>query len=524
MRRRAELYSSAQINSEPTDDKCSSDLVATDASHYPISVITTPFGPPETGSVRTSFTTYTSPAPPSPSRSDSESIFGDRQAAREELASSGTWIPTFSDPSTLPESTTLTPSEPAPSPSPSDRGLDGEYQHIDQYCSPIHSPPHPPVPGSQASYHDLGPLHIPYPEFFDGTNPLKIDSFITQCFAHFSRRPRTYASDDDKIAFMLHFLKGQAAELFNESGRVEEFSWHGNFSTFIGEFLDVFGRRSRHADADYELRRLRMKHGDRIGPFLEEFEALTPFMAWNDSAVSHALYSALPLRITMQLDDLITYPSSYAGLRSLVIRLDAKHWKAVLLAGSATPELLLGTPEQGNWADCARGFFGTPLSAPAGSETPAANDLLFSVTPEPPIVAEPNPTHSDTSSDMPSLVSLPIHHDTPTPLSPISSGPPRVYQVAVPMEIRRERKRSASVAGLLVQEGGCAGRLRKSKALRRRELDLCRYCGSPLHHIGGCPRLVRTVADHRGSSSAPLYKVISSSGNSSGQVSGPSDL
>ncbi|KAJ7023026.1 hypothetical protein C8F04DRAFT_1271843 [Mycena alexandri] len=113
----------------------------------------------------------------------------------------------------------------------------------------------------------------------------------------------------------------------------------------------------------------------------------------------------------------------------LVIRLDAKHWQAVLLAGSATPELPLGTPEQGNWADCARGFFGTPLSAPAGSETPAANDLLFSGTPEPPIVAEPNPTHSDTSSDMPSLVSLPIHHDTPTPLSPISSGPPAPHQL-----------------------------------------------------------------------------------------------
>lgn len=352
--------------------------------------------------------------------------------------------------------------------------------------SPVVTPSPAPVPvvtpTSESSQNLL-------PDIFDGKEA-DVMPFLSQCYAFFAAHPRELRSDDDKVTFILSRFRGVPRTIY-ERPNTAKLDWHGNFSAFISEFLQIFYTPDYLSDAEDQLRLLRMKPSEEIAPFLREFEDLLARLGWSESAKCHALHHALPLRLSLELDDCTCYPSTYAGLRAMVTRLDSKYW-------ATQPEAALAEARRN-----ARLFWGDydPTPNSPGDEdyhgTPSGNDLLDRGTPGP---RAASPALSDISSGMPSLTSLPVFHiasDSGSPIPantravrPGEAGPSSGY---VRTAVDPSRKRTAEVAGLLNNKG----KLRKEEADRRKRLGLCMYCGSSNHHVETCNRISRVVSDKR---------------------------
>ena len=223
-----------------------------------------------------------------------------------------------------------------------------------------------------------------------------------------------------------------------------------------------------------------MKHEDLFTAFLPKFETLTAYLHWSDSAISHALYAALPYRITLEIDQRHSFPSTYGGLVSLVRRLDGRYWRDEKLRREA--EL----PEQAEWAQAGRGFFGTPLGSPGGSATAPLRALCDSGAPMSlpldPTVGNPMAP----SSGMPSLISVPIEHASAPPLSPLISATVALGQAPVPEDRQRARRRSAGPADPAGRSRARDGGLHPYERERRMKQRLCFYCGGGGHRAVEC--------------------------------------
>ncbi|KAJ7786699.1 hypothetical protein B0H14DRAFT_2181511, partial [Mycena olivaceomarginata] len=164
------------------------------------------------------------------------------------------------------------------------------------------------------------------PEYFSGNDPSWLHPFLAQCYLHFAERPWEFCMGDDKNQFILLYLRDEAARLFPIANGSQEFPWYGNnFSILIMELCNIFSPWDSIREVEDKLRRLRMKYCDRISPFLLKFDALTSMLEWNDSVLSHALYSALPHRITREMD-FDTFPSTFEGVKAIVRRIDNQYW------------------------------------------------------------------------------------------------------------------------------------------------------------------------------------------------------
>ena len=352
------------------------------------------------------------------------------------------------------------------------------------------SPANPPSPAlSPAPIPDSENSELQYPMLFDGKKE-DVMLFLSQCYAHLAAHPREHRTDDDKISFILTRFRGIAATIYGRPVSAS-LTWHGNFSAFISEFLEIFDGPDSYGNAEDQLRLLRMSSTEEIGPFLREFEDLLNHLGWSESAKCHALHHALPLRLSMELDECVCYPSTYPGLRAMLTRLDTKYW-------ATQPAAALAEARRN-----AREFWGDhgPGRGSPGSEdnhgTPSGNDLLDRGGSGP---REASPALSDISPGMPSLTSIPVYNissSSGTPVRPTTgasgsgdAGPSSGYARKA---VDPSRKRSAEAAGLLNNKG----KLRKEEAERRRRLGLCMYCGSGGHHIGTCQHITRVVHDKR---------------------------
>ena len=321
-------------------------------------------------------------------------------------------------------------------------------------------------PPSSSAFTDGVPDTIPYssnaaprslrsslrnPEFFDGTDPSKLHPFLAQCYLHFAERPRDFRTDDDKNLFILSFLRGDAARLFTTSGPQQELPWQGNFSLFIMEFFDVFGPPDPTGDAEDQLRRLRMKHSDRIIPFLVNFDKIASLLDWSDSALSHALRAALPLRITSEMDQ-YTYPSSLEGVRAIARRIDYWYWQRI--------DEEQGGVEDTQLPDDSGSLGGDSGSSDFGTLSPALSVLSYA----------------------PSAPSVP------------QSAAPELSGRASGVSGARHPKFPESVNKLL----GKNRRILPAEHERRKVQGLCMYCGGSGHKVAEC----RKRPGHSGASSS----------------------
>ena len=81
------------------------------------------------------------------------------------------------------------------------------------------------------------------PDTFDGSDPAKLNLFLTQCYLHFAERTQDLPTDDDKILFMISYLWGTAQQWFapNLYDPTAVPAWDGNFPVFVQELTMNFG-------------------------------------------------------------------------------------------------------------------------------------------------------------------------------------------------------------------------------------------------------------------------------------------
>jgi hypothetical protein len=133
------------------------------------------------------------------------------------------------------------------------------------------------------------------PDTFDGSDPAKLNPFLTQCYLHFAERTQDFPTDDDKILFMISYLRGTAQQWFapNLYDPTAVPAWDGNFPVFVQELTVNFGLHDPVGDAEDRIRLCRMKHGDRIATYVIEFDQLALLTQWGDPALRHQFYEGL---------------------------------------------------------------------------------------------------------------------------------------------------------------------------------------------------------------------------------------
>jgi hypothetical protein len=147
---------------------------------------------------------------------------------------------------------------------------------------------------------------------------------------HFSERRQDFPSDDDKIIYMMSYLRGTALDWFEpqffdpDPNTVP--AWDNNLPVFIQELQDNFGPHDPVGDAEDQLRNLRMKSTDRLTTYMVEFNKLAAYTGWGMPALKYQFYEGLPRRIKDQLVN-IEYPNTLAGLRAAASRVDTRYWK-----------------------------------------------------------------------------------------------------------------------------------------------------------------------------------------------------
>ena len=167
------------------------------------------------------------------------------------------------------------------------------------------------------------------PDVFDGSDPSKLASFLNQCYLIFADRPQDYSQDDDKILFIISYLRGTAQKWFEPNlydptpGAVP--LWDGNFPLFIRELSIHFGPHDPVGDAEDNLRQCRMKSSDKISTYLLAFDTYAAITGWGDRALRHQFYEGLPSRIK---DEMVhqNYVNDLAGVKTIAHRIDARYW------------------------------------------------------------------------------------------------------------------------------------------------------------------------------------------------------
>lgn len=168
------------------------------------------------------------------------------------------------------------------------------------------------------------------PDPFDGSDPLKLRTFLAQCSLHFMERTQDFRTDDDKIIYMLSFLKGMALEWFEvqmfDPDATTVPAWDGDFPRFVQELVQNFGPHDPVGDAEDEIKALRMKHSDRIALYITPFNRLATQTQWGMQALRHQFYEGLPSRIKDAMVNM-DYPNTLLGVRLAAQKVDQRYWK-----------------------------------------------------------------------------------------------------------------------------------------------------------------------------------------------------
>ncbi|KAJ7781922.1 hypothetical protein DFH07DRAFT_949610 [Mycena maculata] len=99
-------------------------------------------------------------------------------------------------------------------------------------------PAAPPPRSNQSNLRNL--------DTFDGSDLAKLSSFLTQCYLHFAERPQDFPDDDDRILYIVSYLRGSAQQWFSPNLYDPTIIpvWDGNFTVFIQELTLNFGGSS----------------------------------------------------------------------------------------------------------------------------------------------------------------------------------------------------------------------------------------------------------------------------------------
>ncbi|MBW0569148.1 hypothetical protein O181_108863 [Austropuccinia psidii MF-1] len=158
------------------------------------------------------------------------------------------------------------------------------------------------------------------PEFFDGTQPFKVRSFIQSYQLIFHNDPANFSQDRNKVLYATSFLICRAekwiepylSNLTNQDPNYLLNSW----KLFESQLFTLFGDPNEVRKAEAELDSLRMKEGGHLSLYIADFRSLVSRIGdWGERALIHHFRKGLPSRI---LDQLASHPSRIDSLQDLM--------------------------------------------------------------------------------------------------------------------------------------------------------------------------------------------------------------
>ncbi|MBW0586521.1 hypothetical protein O181_126236 [Austropuccinia psidii MF-1] len=116
------------------------------------------------------------------------------------------------------------------------------------------------------------------PEFFDGTQPFKVRSFLQSCQLIFHNDPANFYQDRKKVLYATSFLIGRAAKwiepylsnLNNQDSNYLLNSW----PLFESQLFTLFGDPNEIRKAEAELDSSRMKEHGHVFLYISDFRSL----------------------------------------------------------------------------------------------------------------------------------------------------------------------------------------------------------------------------------------------------------
>ena len=167
------------------------------------------------------------------------------------------------------------------------------------------------------------------PEPFDGSDPTKLRSFLSQCKMVFRSRPDDFRTDNFKIMYTVSWMKGTAQRWFEPNLELDDedlpdfaVSW----PDFEEALKTTFGEPDPVASATIKLENLVMRDHHHLNKYNVDFNEYSALTGFNERALYTRYYRGLAPR----LKDALVYagrPASLARLRELTQELDLRYWE-----------------------------------------------------------------------------------------------------------------------------------------------------------------------------------------------------
>jgi len=177
---------------------------------------------------------------------------------------------------------------------------------------------------SHAKVHEL--------DTFDGMDPKKLRTFLVQCELCFQDRAKAFRLDRAKVTFAQSYLKGMTLEWFepdllNSGDPADRPRWMDSWVHFVAELQSTFGPHDPIADAEHQLKHLRMKDAHHITRYIVDFNRLaSQVQDYRDGVLCRLFYSGLPDRLKDEIAR-VGKPLTLHGLRALCQEIDAHYWE-----------------------------------------------------------------------------------------------------------------------------------------------------------------------------------------------------
>jgi len=167
---------------------------------------------------------------------------------------------------------------------------------------------------------------------FDGTDPKKLRTFLFQCELCFQDHAKAFRQDRARVMFAQSYLKGMMLEWFepdllNSGDPADRPRWMDSWVHFVAELQSTFGPHDPIADAEHQLKHLRMKDAHRVTRYIVDFNRLaSQVQDYRDGALRHLFYSRLLDRLKDEIAR-VGKPLTLHGLRALCQEIDTRYWE-----------------------------------------------------------------------------------------------------------------------------------------------------------------------------------------------------
>jgi hypothetical protein len=98
------------------------------------------------------------------------------------------------------------------------------------------------------------------PDTFDGSDPSKFATFMSQIYLHIAEHPQDFPTDDEKIFHIWSYLRGTAQQWFQPDIFADRLApilhWDGNWELFVQELATNVGPHDSFGNTQISLETL----------------------------------------------------------------------------------------------------------------------------------------------------------------------------------------------------------------------------------------------------------------------------